>query len=112
MGLNAVNATSWRQQAGLPETPISLYQQRFGDMPRGTIKLAVDFGRGNELEQECKEALRTGQPIKDFSRYIPEYARSSAPQSLAAETKPEQRGRLYEELTPEEKAAVDEIKRK
>lgn len=75
---------SWRQQAGLPETPISLYQQRFGGLDSPTIKLAADLGRGNELEQECQQALDTGRPIQDFSHYMPEYACNSARRSSAA----------------------------
>jgi len=81
-----MQSSNWRQQAGLPETPISLYQQRFGGLDSPTIKLAADLGKGNQLEQECQQALNTGRPIQDFSHYVPEYARNSARRSSAAQT--------------------------
>ena len=67
--------SSWRKQAGLPRTPISPYQQRFGGLQSATIKLAADLGNEGKPCHECEAALDSGQPIKDFSRYLPEYAR-------------------------------------
>lgn len=68
------------------ETPISRYQQKFTEheIPSGILKLAADTGMIPKLKEVTQKAVESGQPIQDWSAFIPSYARTSERAGLAA----------------------------
>ncbi len=70
------------------ETPISRYQQKFTEheIPPGVLKLAADTGMVPRLKAAAQQALESGQPIRDWSAFIPSYARTSESAALVEQS--------------------------